>query len=124
MLFSNLVLGQTESEIKYFKDKYGRTEVENGPYSLEVKKINDSVISHTFSKTKTGQKIWTKSYLREEPYGLWVWFDNKGNVESTRDYDFSLKYGEYIPENAIKFSDLGIAVQSDSNSKKIQQHIV
>uniref|UniRef100_UPI0026130FCB hypothetical protein n=1 Tax=uncultured Maribacter sp. TaxID=431308 RepID=UPI0026130FCB len=86
LLFSNLVLGQTESKIKHFKDKYGRTEVENGPYMLEIKKINDSVTSHTFSKIKTGQKIWTKSFLREQPYGLWERFDKRGNVESTRNY--------------------------------------
>ncbi|WP_298481479.1 energy transducer TonB, partial [uncultured Maribacter sp.] len=63
-------------------------------------------------------------FLREQPYGLWERFDKRGNVESTRNYDFTLKYGEFIPENSIKFSDLGITVQSDSNTKKIQQHIV
>ena len=45
-LFSNLVFGQSDSEVKYFKDKYGRTEVEKGAYKLEIKKVNDSVMTH------------------------------------------------------------------------------
>ena len=124
LLFSNLVISQVDSEIKYFKDKYGRTEVESGPYMLEIKKINDSVTNHIFTKTKKGQKIWSKSYLGKQPYGLWTQYDKKGNIESTRDYNFTLKYGEFIPENAIKYSELEIPIQSDSNNKKIQQHIV
>ncbi len=124
LLFSNLVISQVDSEIKYFKDKYGRTEAESGPYMLEIKKINDSVTTHVFTKTKNSQKIWTKSYLGKQPYGLWTRYDKKGKIESTRDYNFTLKYGEFIPENAIKYSELGIPIQSDSNNKKIQQHIV
>ena len=124
LLFSNLVICQVDSEIKYFKDKYGQTEVESGPYMLEIKKINDSVTTHIFSKTKKGQKIWTESYLGNQPYGLWIRYDKKGNIESTRDYNFTLKYGEFIPENAIKYSELGMFNQSDSNNEKIHQHIV
>lgn len=124
LFFSNLILGQTKSEIIYFKDKYAQTKVKNGPYMLEVTKVNDSIINHTFSKTKTGQKIWTKSYLGERPYGLWKQYNKSGNIKSTTDYTFLLKYGAFIPEHAVKFLDLKIAVQSDSNSKKIQQHII
>jgi len=123
ILFSNLIIGQTDSEIKYFKDKYGRTEVKNGPYKLEIKKINDSVTNHVFTKTKKGQKIWTKSYLRDQPYGIWTRYDKKGNVESSRDYNFVLKYGEYIPENAIKLSELEGYSIMDPNNNKIQKHI-
>ncbi|CAZ96800.1 energy transducer TonB [Zobellia galactanivorans] len=124
LLFSNLAISQVDSEIKYFKDKYGKTEVESGPYMLEIKKINDSVTNHTFSKTKKGQKIWSKSYLGKQPYGLWTRYDKKGNIESTRDYNFTLKYGEFIPENAIRYWELGTATQSDPNNEKIQQHII
>lgn len=122
-LFSNLVLGQTDSEIKYFKDKYSRTEVEKGAYKLEIKKVNDSVTTHVFTKTKNGQKIWSESYLGKQPYGIWTRYDKKGNVESSRDYNFTLQYGEFIPENAIKYSDLDIPIPSDANNKTIQQHI-
>jgi len=123
-LFSNLVLGQEASQIKFFKDKYGSKEVNKGPYMLEIKKINDSVTNHIFMYTKKGQKIWTKSYLGKQPYGLWTRYDKKGNIESTRDYNFTLKYGEFIPENAIKYSELGISHDADANTKKIQQHII
>ncbi|WP_298501910.1 energy transducer TonB [uncultured Maribacter sp.] len=122
-LFTNLTFGQTEPKITYYKDKYRSKEVNNGPYMLSIKKINDSVTSRVFSKTKNGKKIWAQSYLREQPYGIWKYYDKKGNIESTRDYDFILKYGEYIPENAIRFSDLGLFVQTDANSQKIQKHI-
>ena len=123
LLFSNLVISQADSEIKYYKDKYGRTEVEKGPYMLEIKKINDSVTDHIFSKTKKGQKIWFKSYLGKQPYGLWTQYDKKGNIESTRDYNFTLKYGEFIPENAIRYYELGTTTLFDPNNEKIQQHI-
>ncbi|CAN0598767.1 unnamed protein product, partial [Ectocarpus sp. 12 AP-2014] len=111
-------------ETKYFKDKYGRTEVEIGPYMLEIKEINDSVTTHVFTKVKKNQKIWTKSYLREQPYGIWTRYDKKGAIESTRDYNFILKYGEFIPENAIKYYELDTSIESDVNNKKIQQHII
>lgn len=123
LLFSNLVISQVDSEFKYFKDKYGQTEVKNGPYKLEIIKTNDSVTTHIFTKAKKGQKIWTKSYLGKQPYGLWTQYDKKGTIKSTRDYNFTLKYGEFIPKNAIKYSELSIPVQSDANNKKIQQHI-
>lgn len=123
LLFSNLILGQTDSEIIYFKGKYSITKVENGPYMLKITKINDSITNHVFSKTKSKHKIWTKSYLREQPYGTWNKFNKKGNVKSTRDYNFVLKYGEFIPEKAIKLKDLVTDVQSDSNKERIHQHI-
>lgn len=123
LLFSSLVYGQADSEITYYKDKYRRNVVEKGPYKLEVKKLNDSIINHTFVKLKGEQTIWTKSYLNDQPYGLWETFDKKGNLESTMDYTFILKYGEYIPAGAIRFSELDIPLASDANSKKIQKHI-
>ncbi|MEO9513462.1 MAG: energy transducer TonB [Flavobacteriaceae bacterium] len=122
-LFSNIIAAQTEPNVTYFKDKYGRTESLNGPYALKVEQVNDSVITHTFYKVKNGQKSWSKSYLGDRPYGVWARYDKKGNVESKLDYTFVVKHGEYIPKNAKTIEDLGIDVMSDSNNKKIQRHI-
>ncbi|MGJ8734323.1 MAG: hypothetical protein ACSHW4_14295, partial [Cellulophaga sp.] len=72
LLITNLVLGQTNTEIKYFKDKYGQTEVSKGPYMLETTKANDSVTSKVFSKVKKGQKLWSKFYLGDQPFGIWT----------------------------------------------------
>ncbi len=124
LFFSNLIWAQTNSGTTYYKDKYGKVEVENGPYMLKITKINDSITGHVFSRTKDQQKIWTKSYLGEQPYGSWTKYDKKGKVEMTTDYNFALKYGEYMPEKAIRFSELGITIESDPNTQKIQRHIV
>ena len=115
--------GQTEIGVTYYSDKYGYKEVKKGPYQKEIKKVNDSVTSELFSKTKNGQKIWTKFYLGEQPYGIWKWYDKKGKVTSSRNYDFVLQYGEYIPENAISLKELGIDQRQDENTQNIQAHI-
>jgi protein TonB len=122
-LFSNIIAAQTESSVTYFKDKYGRSESLNGPYALKVEQVNDSIITHTFYKVKNEQKSWSKSYLGDQPYGIWVRYDKKGNVESKLDYSFVLKHGEYIPIDAKTIEDIGIDVMSDPNTKRIQTHI-
>lgn len=122
-LFAIFVNAQIETGTTFYSDKYGYKEVNKGAYKKELKRENDSVVSEIFSKTKNGQKIWEKSYLGEQPYGIWKWYDKKGNVEFERNYDFSLKYGEFIPENAIRYKELGIDKQLDENTKKIQRHI-
>lgn len=119
-LFTN---GQIEPGVKYYSDKYGYKEVTKGNYKKELTRVNDSVLSEVFSKTKNNQIIWTKSYLREQPYGIWKWYDKKGNVQSERNYDFVLKYGEYIPEGAVTLESLGIEQRLDKNTGKIQRHI-
>ncbi|SFW36874.1 energy transducer TonB [Cellulophaga fucicola] len=119
-LFTN---GQIEPGVKYYSDKYGYKEVAKGNYKKELTRVNDSVLSEVFSKTKNNQIIWTKSYLGEQPYGIWKWYDKKGNVESERNYDFVLKYGEYIPEGAVTLESLGIEQRLDKNTEKIQRHI-
>lgn len=122
-LFSSIIAAQTKSSVTYFKDKYGRSESLNGPYALKVEQVNDSITMHTFYKVKNGQKSWSKSYLRDQPYGIWARYDKKGNVESKIDYDFVVKHGEYIPSDVKTLEDLGIDVMSDPNTKKIQRHI-
>ncbi|MCL6265745.1 energy transducer TonB [Flagellimonas myxillae] len=123
LLCTTFATGQIEIGTTYYSDKYGYKQVHKGAFKKELKKENDSVVSELFSKTKSGQIIWTKAYLGEQPYGIWKWFDKKGNVESERNYDFVLQYGELVPENAIRYKALGIAPMSDENSKIIQQHI-
>ena len=123
LLITNLTLGQTNAEITYYKDKYRRTEVSSGPYMLKTTKVNDSVTSKVFLKVKNGQKLWSKSYVNDRPYGIWTRYDKKGNIESSRDYNFVLKYGEYIPEASFTLKELGIDRKLDSNTKKIQDHI-
>lgn len=122
LLLTIIANAQIEPGTTYYSDKYGYKEVAKGPYRKVLKKENDSVTSEIFSKTKSGQKIWEKYYLGEQPYGIWKWY-KKGNVESERNYDFVLTYGEYVPENAIKFKELGIESRSDRNTSKIQRHI-
>lgn len=119
----NLGIAQTDTSVTYYKDKYRSTEVDQGPYKLVVSKVNDSITTHVFSKIKNEQKIWTETYLRDQPYGFWIRYNKKGKVISKRDYNFILKYGEFIPENAIKYKDLEIDKLLDPNYKKIQQHI-
>lgn len=114
---------QIETGIIYYSDKYGHKEVSRGSYKKELKKENDSVISEIFSKTKSGQKIWEKAYLNEQPYGIWRWYDKKGKVISERNYDFVLKYGEMIPENAMSLKELRIDQKLDENTQTIQRHI-
>lgn len=123
LLATSFAFSQSTVETKFFSDKYGNNEVPKGPYMLTITKINDSVTNYVFLKTKSSQKIWTKSYLGDQPYGLWERFDRKGNLESSLDYNFVLKYGEDIPAEAIKFKEMGIDARSDSNSEKIQSHI-
>lgn len=123
LLTAIFMKAQIKTGITYYSDKYGYKEVSKGSYKKELKKQNDSIISEVFSKTKSGKKIWEKSYLGEQPFGIWKWYDKKGNVESERNYDFVLKYGEFIPENAIKFKELEIDNKLDENTQKIQRHI-
>lgn len=123
-IFSGQILAQTDSYIKYYNDTYLSKKVANGPYKLEIIQVNDSISTSVFSKTKNDQKIWTKTYLKSQPYGIWESYDKKGNLESTLNYNFILMYGEFIPNNAVKFSDLGIDLQSDSNNLKIQNLIL
>lgn len=122
-LFSNIIAAQIESGVTYFKDKYGRSESLNGPYALKVEQVNDSIITHTFYKVKNGQKSWSKSYLGDQPYGVWTRYNKKGNVESELDYNFVIKRGKYIPKDSKTIEDLGIDVMSDPNNKKVQSHI-
>jgi len=114
---------QTEMGLTYYSDKYAFKEVLKGPYQKELKKVNDSVTAEIFSKTKTGQKIWEKYYVGERPFGIWKRYDKKGKVKSETNYDFVLKYGEFIPENALTLEELGIEKLSDENTQRIQRHI-
>lgn len=123
ILIPSLVLAQSSVETKYFSDKYASKEVGEGPYRLTIEKINDSVTNHVFAKTKNDQKIWSRSYLNDRPYGIWQRFDKKGNLESSMDYNFVLKYGEHIPEGAVKYTELEIDKFSDHNTKELQNHI-
>lgn len=122
-LFTIVANAQIEPGITYYSDKYGYKEVSKGTYKKEVIKKNDSVFSEVFSKTKNGQKIWEKAYLGEQPFGIWKWYDKKGDVESERNYDFVLKYGEFIPKYAIRYKELGVDNGLDENTQKIQRHI-
>lgn len=122
-LTSIIANAQIETGVTYYSDKYGYKEVSKGAYKKELTQENDTVFAEVFSKTKNGQKIWEKYYLGEQPYGIWKWYDKKGNVESERNYDFALKYGEFIPENAIKYEELRIDIKLDENSQTIQRHI-
>ena len=123
-LFSSFVIhSQNDSEITYYSDKYGSKEVSDGGFKKELINVNDSVISDTFFKVKNGQKIWSKFYLGEQPFGVWEWYDKKGDVESSMDYNFVVKYGEFIPENAFSLEDLGIDQKEDENTQIIQKHI-
>ena len=123
LFITNLMYGQTNSEIKYYKDKYGRTEVSNGPYMLKITKVNDSVTNKVFLKVKNGQKLWSESYVNDRPFGIWARYNKKGEIEWSRDYNFNLKYGEYIPEGSFKFKELGIDGKQEPNTKKILHHI-
>lgn len=123
LLLSYLFYGQETTEVTYYKDKYGKTKVENGAYMLEIKKVGDSLSTHTFSKTNNGQIIWTESYLGEQPYGNWVRYDKRGNVENTLDYNFVIQYGELIPEKAFLLKDLRVDMRTDENTQTIQRHI-
>ena len=114
---------QEQMGVTYYSDKYGSKEVAKGPYQKELKKLNDSVTSEVFSKTKTGQKIWEKSYIGEQPFGIWKWYDKKGRVKSEKNYDFVLKYGAFIPENSFNLEELGVDKKLDENTQKIQRHI-
>ena len=114
---------QEQTGVTYYSDKYGSKEVAKGPYQKELKKLNDSVTSEVFSKTKTGQKIWEKSYIGEQPFGIWKWYDKKGRVKSEKNYDFVLKYGAFIPENSFNLEELGVDKKLDENTQKIQRHI-
>ena len=116
------VNAQPETGIRYYSDKYGYKEVTKGAYKKELKKENDSVISEVFSKTKNGQLVWEKQYLGEQPYGIWKWYDKKGNIRSTRNYDFVLRYGKYIPEGAIDKSGRPLDTFTPSNLETIQTH--
>lgn len=123
-LLALIVNGQIETGIRYYSDKYGYKQVKKGAYKKELKRKNDSVISEVFSKTKSGQPVWEKYYLGKQPYGIWKWYDKKGNVRSTRNYDFVLKYGKYIPEQAIDKSGRPLDSFTPSNLETIQTHFL
>lgn len=123
MLSSFALQSQNESEITYYSDKHGFKEISDGAFKKERVKINDSVVSETFSKVKNGQKIWLKFYLGKNPFGIWEYYDKKGKLEYSTDYNFVVKYGKFIPENAISFEDLDIEKGLDENTITIQKHI-
>ncbi len=123
LFLSNVTFGQENTTITFFKDKYAQNEVPNGPYMLETKVLNDSITSKVFSNVKKGRKLWSKSFLRDQPYGTWNRYDKKGNIESTMDYNFILTYGKYVPEGAIDKSGRPIDTFTPSNLEKIQTHL-
>ena len=123
LFFTVFLHGQNKKTVTFYSDKYGLKEASDGPYKKELTQVNDSVLSEVFTRTKNGQIIWTKSYLGDQPYGKWRWYDKKGNVKLERNFDFALKYGEYIPPAAISFKELNVELKSDPNTQTIQRHI-
>ena len=92
---------------------------------LTTAKVNDSVTKRTFSNTKTGQKIWTKSYLGKQPFGTWERYDKFGNLTSKTDYNFILEYGKYATaERLAELEEKPIEITPSKNNQEIiQKHI-
>lgn len=122
-LFTILASGQIETGVRYYTDNSGTKAVRKGPYMKEVRMINDSIASEIFSKTKDGQILWEKSYLGDQPYGTWTWYDRKGNVASQISYDFIVNYNEFSSDYAIKVTDLESSPVTNENSETLQRHI-
>lgn len=123
LLFSNAILGQSKSKIIFFKDKLAIKEVKKGPYKMVISQINDSVSSRIFSKTRNGRKLWEKYFMGNQPYGTWIEYDKKGNIIATKDYNFVLNYGKFIPEKALTLKELGISPENDINFPNIMKHL-
>ncbi len=123
---SQLVIAQSEPIITYYKKKY----VESNSvkrYMLTTQKINDSITTRVFSKKKTGQKIWTETYLHRFPYGVWEQYDEKGNLVSQIDYNFKVKYFRDKKKDSEASDTIQkepkIVAFSDKNRAIIREHI-
>ena len=49
LFISNAVIGQTNSEITYFEDEFGKNIVSKGPYKIETIKVNDRALYLRFT---------------------------------------------------------------------------
>jgi protein TonB len=123
ILFTLISKAQLQSETIYYADKNATRETWKGAYTRLLTKINDSVINEVFKKTKNGQLIWTKSYLNSQPFGIWKWYDKKGNVAKSIEYKDIIKYGAFIPAQAFTLEELGIDPETDANKLQITEHI-
>lgn len=116
--------GQISIDSTYYKDKYQQQEVDYGPYLLRKIQLNDSVIETEFQITKKKQLIWTKSYLGEQPYGIWKNFKKNGTLDYSRSYNFVIQYGVYIPEEVYNKPMSGVVHSvTEENNEIIFNHI-
>lgn len=97
---------QEYDKVTYYSDKYARNEVEKGNFRITERIVNDSILEMEFVNIKKNRKQWTKYYLNNAPYGIWKKYDKKGSIYSQLNYQFILKYGEYIPEGSFKLSNI------------------
>ena len=119
LLLPGFILAQSTVKTTYYKDKYGIKESTTGPYMLSISTVSDSVTKHVYSNTKNGNILWTKSFLGEQPYGIWKRFNKRGELASTRNYDFVVSYGEIKPQDAKTMNDLNLNHKTDPNKETI-----
>lgn len=97
---------QEYDKVTYYSDKYARNEVEKGNFRITERIVNDSILEMEFVNVKKNRKQWIKYYLNDQPYGIWKYYDKKGVLYNGRNYEFVLRYGEYIPEGVYNLGDL------------------
>ncbi len=119
--------GQYDGNTIYYRHQYITTKrAKRANYMLTSEKMNDSISTRVFYLTKTGQKLWTETYLNGQPYGIWERFDKNGNLTRKINYNFLVPYGSYdrkemsssLPEKPEE------NVLSTKNQEIIQKHIV
>lgn len=96
----------SQEKITYYKDKYANQPAEKGNYMIKEEMVNDSVLKKEFVHVKKNRVQWIKFYLNDAPYGIWKYYDSNGKVYGERNYEFILKYEEYIPEGALDLKTL------------------
>lgn len=91
---------QNKIASKFYKDIWQNQETneKNAKYIENTELESDSVTKKTFMNIKTQKLLWEKRYLKEEPYGIWNFYDEKGILKYNLDYNFILKYGQLKPE--------------------------
>ena len=101
--FVGTSLAQEIIETKYFKKWYtGATEVSEtkAVFKQTKTKYPDGRIEIKQTRIKDNFVIWSKTYLDNEPVGVWFQYYDNGKLMSRLDYDQNLNYSEEQPNDA------------------------
>ena len=115
LTFTMLAFSQNDVTKKYYSDKYcNKVSTEQKGKYLEISsKLNDSISQIEFICLKTNTTLWRINQLRNHPYGICRYFKDNGELDHELNYNFVLKYGEFVP---VRYSEIDLKSKNLKNN--------